>query len=72
MCLGAIYWARPNHFYYASTREDAAAAGFDDDLIYREICLLPENRSIVGYALLRENARRAFDEWIRNAAKTCY
>ena len=32
MCLGAIYWARPKIIYYANTREDAAAIGFDDTL----------------------------------------
>jgi tRNA(Arg) A34 adenosine deaminase TadA len=37
MCLGAIYWARPARIFYAATREDAAAAGFDDDFIYEEI-----------------------------------
>src|SRR5690242_12341666 len=37
MCLGAIYWARPADVYFAGTRQDAAAAGFDDDMIYDEI-----------------------------------
>ena len=40
MCLGAIYWARPSRVYYASTKEDAALAGFDDSLIYRRIQLV--------------------------------
>src|ERR1051326_5570278 len=34
MCLGAIYWARGARVFYAATRFDAAAAGFDDDFIY--------------------------------------
>ncbi|HEY2866329.1 MAG TPA: nucleoside deaminase, partial [Pyrinomonadaceae bacterium] len=37
MCLGAIYWARPAAIYFAGTREDAAAAGFDDEIFYDEI-----------------------------------
>lgn len=37
MCLGAIYWARPERVYFAASREDAAAAGFDDALIYQEL-----------------------------------
>src|SRR6266567_139029 len=41
MCLGAIYWARPDRVYYAGTREDAAAAGFDDALIYDELLVPP-------------------------------
>src|SRR6266542_2719760 len=31
MCLGAIYWARLRRLYFAATRQDAAAAGFDDE-----------------------------------------
>src|SRR5215469_11770721 len=37
MCLGAIYWARPERVYYASTAADAAAIGFDDSLICEEL-----------------------------------
>lgn len=46
MCLGAIYWARPRHIYFAATREDAAQAGFDDSLIYQEIPKSPTERLI--------------------------
>jgi guanine deaminase len=34
MCLGAILWARPRAIYYAATRADAAAAGFDDAVFH--------------------------------------
>src|ERR1700733_13358603 len=37
MCLGAIYWARPDRVYYAATASDAADAGFDDSFIYEEL-----------------------------------
>ncbi|HOM91348.1 MAG TPA: nucleoside deaminase, partial [Bacteroidia bacterium] len=33
MCLGAIYWARPDVVYFANTRQEAAAIGFDDEFI---------------------------------------
>ena len=46
MCLGAIYWSRLAKVYYASTKEDAADAGFDDSFIYREIILSGDKRSI--------------------------
>lgn len=46
MCLGAIYWARPRAVYFAASRYDAAGAGFDDDLIYRELNVAPESRRI--------------------------
>ena len=46
MCLGAIYWARPDRVFYAATASDAAAAGFDDSFIYEELKLrrLPSGR----------------------------
>jgi guanine deaminase len=37
MCLGAVYWARLEAVYYASSRLDAAAAGFDDGFIFDEL-----------------------------------
>ena len=46
MCLGAIYWARLDRLVYAATRLDAAAAGFDDAILYDEIPLPPEQRSL--------------------------
>ncbi len=63
MCLGAIYWARPDRIVFAASREDAAAAGFDDDFIYEEINLLPAERSISASQDLAEEANGVFEEW---------
>ncbi len=63
MCLGAIYWARPDRVYYANTRNDAAQIGFDDQLIYDEIALNMNQRRIKFLPLLREEAMAAFEEW---------
>lgn len=46
MCLGAIYWARPQAVYFAASRFDAADSGFDDEFIYREIATPFETRQI--------------------------
>ncbi|MBR2424236.1 MAG: nucleoside deaminase, partial [Tidjanibacter sp.] len=46
MCLSAIYWAGIERIYYANNREDAAAIGFDDALIYDQIPLAPTKRTI--------------------------
>src|SRR5436853_7016825 len=46
MCLGAVYWARVDRVYFAATAEDAAAAGFDDSFIYRQIAIPHPQRSI--------------------------
>ncbi len=63
MCLGAIYWARPEKFYYAATREDAASVGFDDDFIYKEIDVNPKDRSIPARRILRKKAIQLFKDW---------
>ena len=47
MCLAAIYWARLSSLYYGATRKDAAAIGFNDDLIYNEI-QLPANQRLLS------------------------
>lgn len=72
MCLGAIYWARPDRIYYAATREDAAKAGFDDDFIYSEIEKPLSDRSMEMISLERESAISLFDEWIRNKNRIDY
>ncbi len=69
MCLGAIYWARPEKFYYASSREEAARAGFDDAFIYDEVSLSPDRRTIPGFCVSAESANRPFDEWLKAARK---
>jgi tRNA(Arg) A34 adenosine deaminase TadA len=63
MCLGAIYWARPDRIYYASTREDAALAGFDDSLIYEEVCAPVASRRIAMHNLMREEGAESFAAW---------
>ena len=72
MCLGAIYWARPNKIYYAGTHNDAAKAGFDDSFIYEEIIISPAERKIPGIMLLQEEARKVFEKWIQKEDKGKY
>lgn len=63
MCLSAIYWARIDRLYFAAARQDAAAAGFDDEFLYREIPLPFDRRKLATEQLLREQALPAFVEW---------
>ena len=72
MCLGAIYWARPNRVFFAAGRQDAARAGFDDELIYSELNLNPQLRSIPATQGMRPEALRVFDAWIASAKKIPY
>jgi tRNA(Arg) A34 adenosine deaminase TadA len=63
MCLAAVYWARIDEIYYAATRDDAAAAGFDDAFIYDEIGLPPVERSVPARQANRSEALEAFEAW---------
>jgi len=72
MCLGAIYWARPRVVYYAGERTDAAQAGFDDDLIYRELPMSPSKRSVPMIQLMREEAAQVLAEWNAKPDKIRY
>jgi len=72
MCLGAIYWARPAKIFFAGTREDAAAAGFDDEHFYHEIEKPNADRQLKMVSLLREEAQRLFQNWIEKTDKTRY
>ena len=72
MCLAAVYWARIPKLYYANTRADAAAIGFDDDFIYQQIPLAPEKRTLAMHSLLREEAQTAFREWKAKPDKIQY
>ena len=72
MCLGAIYWARPAAIFFAGTRDDAAAAGFDDELFYDEIEKPNEQRQLSMKNLLREEALNVFQRWNDKPDKTEY
>lgn len=72
MCLGAIYWARPEVIYYANTRSDAADIGFDDSMIYDEMNTHINKRKIPVINLGRSDAQKIFVEWLNKKDKTCY
>jgi guanine deaminase len=72
MCLGALFWARPARIFFAATRDDAAAAGFDDALIYREILAPPARRVIPAIHLKHARAGHPFQEWMSKPDKTRY
>lgn len=72
MCLGAIYWARPARIFVAGTREDAAAAGFDDELFYSEIEKPNDDRQLKMESLLREESQKVFERWMAKPDKVEY
>jgi len=72
MCLAAIYWARIDKIYYANTKADAAAIGFDDDFIYRELDKPMNDRKLPIVQLMRDEALQAFKLWSDAEGKTEY
>lgn len=72
MCLGAIYWARPDNVYYACTKEDAAEAGFDDSFIYKEIAMPYTERSIPFLHYKEADSGEEFRRWVASPQKTEY
>jgi guanine deaminase len=73
MCLGAIYWARPERIFVACDRKDAAEAGFDDAFIYDELCETDlAARKVPMSTLLREVGLKVFQSWIAKTDKIEY
>jgi len=63
MCLAAIHWARLDRLVYTSTREDAAAAGFDDAHFYRELAKTPAERELPSEHVRLDGDGAPFDAW---------
>jgi guanine deaminase len=72
MCLGALYWARPRAVYFAATRAEAAAAGFDDAFIYEELARSAADRRLPLVRLAVPGADEPFRVWQELATRIKY
>ena len=64
MCLSACYWAGIDRIYFAATVDDALDyGGFDDRMIYRELALPPERRTLSMTGLLRDEALAVWKQY---------
>ena len=72
MCLGAIYWARPDVVFYAATQKDAAVGGFDDAFIYSEINKAGEVRKIPFVGKIIPEGKQVFENWLQSESKIIY
>jgi guanine deaminase len=72
MCLGALYWARPRAVYFAATRAEAAAVGFDDAFIYEELERPPEARRLPLQRIALSGADEPFRIWQGLAGRIKY
>ena len=72
MCLAAVYWARLRRIAYGNDRQAAAAIGFDDEFLYREVATPIPQRTIPTTQMLADEARAAFDAWAVKPDKIAY
>jgi len=72
MCLGALFWSRVDRVWFAATREDAAAAGFDDEALYVELTRPLADRSLPIACRDREAGLAPMKLWTSNTGKTPY
>jgi tRNA(Arg) A34 adenosine deaminase TadA len=72
MCLGAIYWSGIGRVVYSTDRNDAASAGFSDNLIYNEIPLDPSERKVIFEHIDDRGAKDVFRLWEKYEDKTRY
>ena len=72
MCLGAIYWARIKHLYFAATRMEAHNVGFSDANIYDEMAKDIDKRFLPTTHMQMQEASEPFEEWSRQPTKVAY
>jgi guanine deaminase len=72
LCLAAAWWARLERIVFAATRDDAAAAGFDDRRFYA--ALAGENAAGLPRPerLLVPGGERPFRAWAQQGDRTPY
>jgi guanine deaminase len=72
MCLGAIYWARPNAVFFAARSFQAANVGFDDSFIYEELQLEEEDRRVPWMQITVSQSDLPFLKWQNTIDKKEY
>jgi len=72
MCLAAAYWAHVERIVHACTRDDAAAIGFDDAFLYRELAAPAATRRIPLIPQLHDEGLAVFREWTENPRRVPY
>lgn len=72
MCWSAIQWSRAARLCFAADQADAAQAGFDDAVFWREVAVPMAQRALPAGRLLAERGREPFLAWQAKADKTPY
>ena len=72
MCLAACYWAGLEQVYYAASRQDASAAGFDDHDIALQLGKAPCEQRLPMQQALQDKAQAVFAEWLQKEDRIPY
>lgn len=72
MCLSAIYWARLDRIFYGFDIEDAAQAGFDDQLIFKELNKPSKQRRIPEIQMLKTEALKVLVDYTAHPDRVRY
>jgi guanine deaminase len=72
MCLGAVMWSRLDRVFFASTRQHAAAAGFDDAVFYEQLERTPGQRTPPMLHVATVDGTRSFDAWAAFPGRVSY
>ncbi len=72
MCLGAIYWARPQRVFFAAPGTAAADAGFDDTFIKQQILKPIQNQDLPVCQIFHPQALAPFQAWRAKPDKVAY
>lgn len=72
MCLAAAYWAGIDQITYGADHNDAAAIGFDDAFIYKELQSNAMDRKIRMTQMMRDEALTTFTLWEQLEDKIIY
>lgn len=72
MCYSAITWARIDAVVYGCDVADAAAVGFDDEFLYRDLAGPAASRRLPIRQVGRDRARLALREWEQKPGRRLY
>ncbi len=72
MCLSAAYWARLDAVWFVASREQAAAAGFDDQYIGDQLALEPAGRDLPAVQVSLSEAEAPFKAWLAKGDRREY
>jgi guanine deaminase len=72
MCFSAIHWSRLKKLYYGTNRDDVAAIGFDDSLIYDILSGKAKEVQMERSRIDRDSCLALLNEWDAKPDKVLY